>query len=141
MDGPSKVNASADVTVCPFTVTVIGPLVEPAGTRQVNWVAVAETTSAVMPLNLTILFAGFALKLFPVITIFAPMVSDIGEILLMAGTGGVLSFFLQALFIKMKDIIKKKEMNRMGIIYYCTNTVLGPIFKFGKTYFPFDGST
>ena len=85
MAGPSNVIVSADVIVWPFTVTEMVPLLVPAGITMVNCVAVAETTSAVMPLTFTISFAGFVSKLDPVIIIFAPIVSDIGAKLLMVG--------------------------------------------------------
>jgi hypothetical protein len=50
---------------------------------MVNCVAVAETTSATSSFNFTILLVGSVLKFDPVITIFAPIVSDFGEIAVM----------------------------------------------------------
>jgi hypothetical protein len=60
------------VAVFPFTVTVIGPVVIPAGTDVVILVVVLAVTMAVVPLNFTILFADSVLKFVPVIVTDVP---------------------------------------------------------------------
>ena len=49
------------VTVCPATVTEIGPVAAPVGTVTINFVVVADVTVAGVPLNLTELLEGVAL--------------------------------------------------------------------------------
>ena len=53
-------------------VTVIGPVVAPIGTVAVIVVIVLAVTTAVVPLNFTILFARTALKFVPVMIIDIP---------------------------------------------------------------------
>ena len=60
------------VPVSPPTVTEIVPVVAPAGTVVVILTPDEAVTVAAVPLNETILFAGVALKLKPVIVIVAP---------------------------------------------------------------------
>lgn len=50
--------AVADTAVPPGVVTLIGPLVAPAGTSTLRVVSVADCTLAAVPLNVTWLFAG-----------------------------------------------------------------------------------
>ncbi len=55
------------VTVIPLVVTLIGPVVAPAGTLVTILVEVDDVTVATVPLNMTTLLPGKVLKLFPVI--------------------------------------------------------------------------
>jgi hypothetical protein len=59
------VNAAALVAVMPATVTLIVPVVAPAGTVVVSMVVEAVATVAVVPLNFTVFDAGVALKPVP----------------------------------------------------------------------------
>lgn len=59
------VNDAVLVTVTPATVTLIVPVVAPAGTVVVNTVVEAVATVAVVPLNFTVFDAGVALKPVP----------------------------------------------------------------------------
>jgi hypothetical protein len=61
------------VAVFPPTVTVIVPVVVPIGTEVVMLVAVLAVTTAVVPLNITMLLAGVVLKFVPVIITVDPM--------------------------------------------------------------------
>ena len=61
------VNGVVVVIVTPLVVTVISPVVAPAGTVTVMLVEVDDTTVAFVLLNLTMLLAGVVLKLVPVI--------------------------------------------------------------------------
>ena len=54
------------VPVRPLTVTVMVPVVAPAGTEVEMLVAVLPVTAAVVPLNFTVLLAGVVSKLVPV---------------------------------------------------------------------------
>ena len=54
-----------EVYVTVPTVTLIGPVVAPAGTVVVRLLAVAAVTVAVVPLNFTVLAVGVALKFCP----------------------------------------------------------------------------
>jgi hypothetical protein len=58
-----------DVAVLPPTVTVIGPVVAPAGTGVMIWVDVQLVTTAAVPLKLMALLAGVILKFVPVMVI------------------------------------------------------------------------
>jgi len=49
------VKSDVDVTVSPFSVTVIGPVVAPEGTVTTSVVLVALLIDAVVPLNLTVM--------------------------------------------------------------------------------------
>jgi hypothetical protein len=75
------------VNVTPLTVTEIFPEVAPAGTVAVNEVMVAAVTVAVVPLNLTTLFAGVVLKFVPEIVTVAPTAPLDGENPVMVGVG------------------------------------------------------
>lgn len=86
---PFTVKLFALVAVIPFTVTVIFPVVAPAGTVVVIDVAVLAVTTAVVPLKFTVLFGGVVLKLVPVIVTVAPMLPLAGVKLMMVGVGGV----------------------------------------------------
>jgi hypothetical protein len=61
-----------------LTVTVIGPVVAPTGTVVVMLVVVLEIIVAVVPLNLTMLFAGATPKLVPVIVTEVPKIPTFG---------------------------------------------------------------
>lgn len=67
------VKSVALMAVLALTVTVIFPDVAPAGTEVVMLVAVLAVTTAVVPLNLTILFAGVVLKFVPVMVTAFPV--------------------------------------------------------------------
>jgi hypothetical protein len=75
------------VPVRPAAVTVIGPLVAPAGTVVVILVAVLAVTVAIVPLNFTVLLAGVALKLVPAMMIVAPTPPLNGVKLVIVGCG------------------------------------------------------
>jgi hypothetical protein len=73
IDGVGKTMKSGVLdNVTPLTVTAIDPVVAPVGTEVARLLAVAEVTTAVIPLKDTILFAGVVLKLVPVIVIKVP---------------------------------------------------------------------
>jgi hypothetical protein len=59
-------------------VTVISPVVAPAGTVTESVVADAAVTTAVVLLNFTTLLAGVVLKSVPVIIIDAPISPEVG---------------------------------------------------------------
>jgi hypothetical protein len=81
------VKLDALVPVLPATVTVIVPVVAPVGTVVVIDVAVLAVTTAVVPLNFTILFAGVVLKFVPVIVTVVPTTPVAGVKDEMVGTG------------------------------------------------------
>ena len=66
---------------------MITPVVAPVGTDVVMLVAVLAETVAVVPLNFTVLFAGVALKLVPVIITEVPTAPLVGLKLVMVGAG------------------------------------------------------
>ena len=66
------------VPVSPPTVTVIAPVVAPIGTDVVMLVAVLAVAAAVVPVNCTMLLAGVALKLVPVIVTDVPIEPEVG---------------------------------------------------------------
>jgi hypothetical protein len=66
------------LTVIPFKVNDIGPVVAPTGTVAVILVAVDVLTMAATPLNVTSLLAGVVLKLLPVIVTVAPTAALVG---------------------------------------------------------------
>ena len=66
--GASEAATVKDVlleTLLADVVTVIGPVVAPVGTLVMICVAVAETTVAVTPLNVTVFWPGVVLKAVP----------------------------------------------------------------------------
>jgi hypothetical protein len=67
------------VKVTPLTVRDIVPVVAPAGTVVVMEVEVDAVTTAVVPLNETILFAGVVLKLVPDKITVAPTAPEAGS--------------------------------------------------------------
>jgi hypothetical protein len=73
------------VAVCVPTFTVIVPVVAPAGTATVKCVVVAAETVAAVPLNMTVLLAGVALKFVPVIVTDAPTTPLVGLKLVIVG--------------------------------------------------------
>lgn len=79
------VKSFALVAVLPATVTEIFPVVVPEGTVVVIVVVVLAVTIAVVPLNITKLFDGVALKLVPVITTVVPMEPVAGVKLVIVG--------------------------------------------------------
>jgi hypothetical protein len=80
-------NGVALVAVFPPIVTVIVPLVAPKGTVVVILVGVLAVTTAVVPLNSTILLAGVRSKFVPVIVTGEPIRPDGGVKLAMVGAG------------------------------------------------------
>ena len=66
------------VAVFPATVTVIGPVVAPVGTEVVIEVAVLAVTTAVVPLNWSVLLAGVVLKFVPIMLTVVPTKPDVG---------------------------------------------------------------
>jgi len=83
--GGVTVKSDVLVPVCPATVTDIAPVVAPVGTEVVILVAVDAVTTAVVPLNLTVLFAGVASKLVPVIVTLVPSGPLVGVKLAIVG--------------------------------------------------------
>jgi hypothetical protein len=81
------VKSLADVTVLLLTVTAIRPVVAPDGTVTTSCVAVAETTVAVVPLNVTVLFAITVLKFAPVMVTDVPTAPLDGVKLEIVGDG------------------------------------------------------
>lgn len=72
--GPQvTVKALALVAVAAPTITVIVPVVAPAGTVVVMPTVLLAVTTAVVPLNRTVLLAGVVLKLVPVIVTVVPV--------------------------------------------------------------------
>ena len=70
--GRATVKVAELVTVTPFTATEIFPVVAPDGTVVVIDVAVADATTAMVPLNLTVSFAAVVLKFVPLMVTCAP---------------------------------------------------------------------
>jgi hypothetical protein len=75
----ATVNGSLLVAVPPGAVTLIGPVVAPAGTAVTSCVALAEVTVAVVPLNFTRLSAAVLLKPVPEMVTWAPVGPRPGE--------------------------------------------------------------
>ena len=68
------------------------PVAAPVGTEVVMLVAVLAVATAVVPLNLTVLFAGFVSKFVPVIVTEDPTEPLVGLKLLMVGGGVYMKF-------------------------------------------------
>ena len=83
------VKSVALVAVLPATVKEIFPVVAPAGTVVVMDVAVLAAITDVVPLNLTVLFAGIVLKFVPMIVTFVPIGPEVGVNEIMVGVGAV----------------------------------------------------
>ncbi len=82
-DATVTVKLASDVAVLPFTVTVMGPDVAPAGTATVNCVLVAVIGDADVPLNFIVLSPAMSLKLTPVmvtVVFSGPLVGEKVEI-------------------------------------------------------------
>ena len=81
------------MAVFPPTVTVMGPVVAPAGTEVEILVAVLAVTTAVVPLNLTMLLAGVVLKFVPVMVTAVEVEPEVGlnDSMVAAGSVGVYS--------------------------------------------------
>ncbi len=74
MDGVGKTVKLVElVTVTPLVPTEIVPLTAPAGTVEVILIGVEVVTTASVPLNLTMLLAGVALKFVPEMVMVAPI--------------------------------------------------------------------
>jgi len=76
---------SAEVPVFGPTLTLICPVVAPAGAVAVIWVGVELVTVAATPLNNTTLYAGLDEKFVPAITTGIPADPMVGEKLVMVG--------------------------------------------------------
>ena len=76
--GTKTVKSVVDVAVIPCTVTVIFPVVAPAGTATVSCVADALFTVADVPLILTILSDGVVEKNVPVMVTVVPTLPEVG---------------------------------------------------------------
>ena len=76
------------IAVLPATVTVITPVVAPAGTVVVMDVAVLDVDVASVPLNRTVLLPGVALKFVPVMVTVVPIGPVVGVKKVMVGSVG-----------------------------------------------------
>ena len=90
--GGITVKFEALVAVCPYTVTVIVPVVAPEGTEVVILVTLLAVTVAVVPLNFTVLLAGVASKFVPDIITVVPTPPDAGVNEVMVGGGITVKF-------------------------------------------------
>ncbi len=81
------VKVEALVAVKEFTVTEIVPVFAPTGTVVVMLVVVDAVTVAAVPLNITVLLAGVALKLVPVMVTVVPSGPLTGLKLVIVGGG------------------------------------------------------
>lgn len=77
-----------DVAVPPAVVTVMVPVVAPVGTVTVRDVVVAADTVAVVPLNLTVLFAAVVSKFVPEMVTVAPTAPLVGLKDVIVGAAG-----------------------------------------------------
>lgn len=89
--GTVTVKSVAEVAAraAPATATEIGPVVAPTGTVVLMLVVVDAVTVAAVPLNVTVLLAGVALKLVPLMVTNVPTIADVGEKPVMVGSGRV----------------------------------------------------
>ena len=85
--GNGITRAVALVAVCPLVVTVMRPVVAPAGTTAVSWVAVAAGTRPVTPLKVTTLFARVVSKLVPVMKMTSQTTPEFGVNPVIVGPG------------------------------------------------------
>lgn len=76
------------VAVLLNTVTAIGPVLAPTGTVVVMVVVVLAVTVAVVPLNVTVLFAATTSKFVPVMVTVVPIIPDVGVKEDIVGGGG-----------------------------------------------------
>lgn len=86
------VKSEALVTVIPFKVKEILPVVAPDGTVVIILVEVEPVTIAGVPLNITALFAGVVLKFVPVIVIVAVTAPLMGVKAVIVGVGNTVKF-------------------------------------------------
>ena len=84
----STVKLPLEVAVEVPTVTLIGPVVAAVGTVVVSWFVVAAVTMAVVPLNLTVLELGVALKFWPWMVTVCPTLPCAGVKLKIASALG-----------------------------------------------------
>lgn len=80
------------VIVTPLTEIEIGPVIAPAGIIAVMLVGVDAITSAITPLNETVLFEAVVLKLVPEMVTLAPMAPLEGLKLVIVGDGNIVKF-------------------------------------------------
>ena len=97
------------VPVLPFTATAIVPVVAPLGTVVVIVVVVLAVTTAATPLNVTMLFAGVASKLVPVITTEDPPTPFVGVKLIIVGVGTTVSFLQE----RSKEPVKTMSVKKI----------------------------
>ncbi len=83
----NTVKLAVVVSVTPFTVTEIGPVIASAGTSALILVVVDAVMLAVIPLNDTVFSASGVLKFVPVIVTIAPTAAPVGLKLLIVGLG------------------------------------------------------
>jgi len=103
--GTVTVKSLVLVAVFPATVTVIFPVVAPAGTVVVILVAVLAVTGAVVPLNFTVLLAGVVLKFVPVIITDALTVPEVALNEVMVGNAAAVTVKLAALVAVLPAIV------------------------------------
>lgn len=82
------------MAVPPVVVTVMVPVLPPAGAVTTNVPPAADVTTAVAPLNLTVFPEADVLKLEPLIVTETPDTPEEGDIVFITGAGTGL-FFLQ----------------------------------------------
>ena len=107
------------VAVLPATVTVILPVVAPAGTVVVIDVAVLAVTTAVVPLNLTVLLTGVVLKFVPFMVTVVPTAPLVGVKLDIVGNEGAVTMKLVALGAVMQFVVTE-----MGPVIALVGTVV-----------------
>jgi len=105
------------VPVLPFTVTAIVPVVASVGTVVVIVVVVLAVTTAATPLNFTMLFAGVASKLVPVMTTEDPPTPFVGVKLIIVGVGTTASFLQERSKEPVKTMSVKK--NNFRCMTFC----------------------
>jgi hypothetical protein len=108
---PSTVKTELLVAVTPATSTVIGPVVALAGTEVDMLVVVDPETEASVPLNLTTLFPGVALKLVPLMVTFAVTAPLVGVKPVMVGA---------AVTVKLEALVVVTPVP-------ATSTLIGPV--------------
>jgi hypothetical protein len=96
------VRSADEVTVLPFTVTLMLPVVAPVGTITVRLVAVAAVTVATMPFIVTLFSEAVVLKLVPVMVMEDPTLTLVGEKLVIVGAATSVSGSLRHAVKKIK---------------------------------------
>ncbi len=106
------------VPVNVLTVTVIVPVVAPLGTFTTNFVVVAELGTAVaIPLNLTVLLDGVALKFVPLIVTDVPTGPLVGVKLVIVGAAAVADCAPMTIGIQINsEMARRSQPNRTPCI-------------------------